>query len=389
MQHCKTYHDLVEDFLPSGLRIAINQGGTRSGKTYSTIQFLIETGMRAHVAHMHGRMITICRKTLPALKATALRDFIEILRSIGMYSEYNHNKTERTYTLFNTTFEFISLDEPTKVRGRKRDILFINEANECTYEDWRQLLLRTTDKIIIDFNPSDEFHWIYDNVCTRNDARLYVTTYKHNPFLEKEIIAEIERLQDEDVNYWNIYGLGLRGVSGATIYTHWKHCDTLPDTGERAYALDFGYNNPTALCLCVRTETALYAQQLLYKSHLTNNDLITHLKEIIKDVRTPLYCDSAEPDRIEELRRAGFNAKPAFKIVKLGIDKVKSFPLFITKDSVEGLKEIQNYKYKVDHNDKPIDEPVKHNDHFVDALRYCAYELNPSRKIKARGSTLV
>ena len=385
-KHSRTYYDITTDFLPSGKRIAVNQGGTRSGKTYSILQFLIETAIRSHIAKMQGRIVTICRKTLPALKATAMRDFIQILESINMYSEQMHNKSVGEYHLHETTFEFISLDQPQKVRGRKRDVLFINEANELTYEDWRQLLLRTTDKILIDYNPSDEYHWIYDNVCTREDAKFYRTTYRDNPYLNTTQIQEIERLQQEDLNYWKIYGLGERGVSGATIYTNWEETDKKDVQGETAYGLDFGFNNPTALVKCVRTDAGMYAEQLLYQSHLTNNDLIQALKGLVS-TRNIIYCDSAEPDRIAELSRAGFNVRPAKKEVKVGIDKCKSVRIYA--HGHELVKEIRNYKWKIDTNEKAIDEPVKVNDHLMDAMRYGAYNLIAERNIKAPKTTLI
>lgn len=385
-KHSRTYYDITTNFLPSGKRIAVNQGGTRSGKTYSILQFLIETAMRSHIAGMQGRIVTICRKTLPALKATAMRDFISILESIGMYAEDSHNKSVGEYYLHETTFEFISLDQPQKVRGRKRDILFINEANELTYEDFRQLLLRTTDKVILDYNPSEEYHWIYDNVITREDSCFYRTTYRDNPYLNTTQIQEIERLQIEDVNYWKIYGLGERGVSGATIYTNWEETDKKNIQGETAYGLDFGFNNPTALAKCVRIDAGMYVEQVIYQSHLTNNDLIELIKQLVP-MRSTIYADSAEPDRIAELNRAGFNVKPAKKEVKVGIDKCKSVRIYAY--GTELVKEIRNYKWKVDSSDKPIDEPVKVNDHLMDAMRYAMYHLVLDNRIKAPKTTLI
>lgn len=386
MQFCRTYYDIVNEFLPSTKRIAVMQGGTRSGKTYSILQFLIETAIRSHIAGMQGRTITICRKTLPSLKATAMRDFIQILESIGMYSEQMHNKSVGEYHLHESVFEFISLDQPQKVRGRKRDILFINEANELTYEDWRQLLLRTTDRIFLDFNPSDEYHWLYDNVSTRNDANLYITTYKDNPFLNEVQIQEIERLASEDKNYWNIYGLGQRGVSGSTIYTNFEQCERIDANGDTAYGLDFGFNNPTALVKCVRIDSGMYVEQVIYQSHLTNNDLIQLMRDRVP-MRASVYCDSAEPDRIAELKRAGFNVHPAKKEVKIGIDKCKSLRLYV--HGHELVKEIRNYKWKVDATDKPIDEPVKVNDHLMDAMRYGAYHIIADKRIKSPRTQLI
>jgi phage terminase large subunit len=323
-------------------------------------------------------VVTIVRKTLPALKGSAYRDFLKITSDEGVYNEADHNKSEMTYLLFGNLVEFISVDQPQKIRGRKRNVCFINEANELSYEDFFQLNVRTTDKIIIDYNPSDEFHWIYDKLQPRDDADFFITTYKDNPFLEKELIEEIERLQFADDNHWLVYGLGQRGISRDTIYTHWKMCDELPNRGEIFYGQDFGYNVPSALVRCEMFEGAIYCEEVLYETKLTTGDLVERYKQIGMDRRKEIFCDNAEPKTIEELRRAGFNAKEADKDVTEGIRKVKSLPLFITKNSANMLKEIKSYKWKTDVNGRPVkdkdrDEPVKFNDHAMDALRYAVF----------------
>jgi phage terminase large subunit len=392
MKFSRTYYDLKE-FIQTDKRICVNQGGSRSGKTYSILQFLIETAIVSYQKRMKGMHITVCRKTFPSLRTSAMKDFFDILNKIGWYNESNHNMSSHEYILGNSTFEFISVDQPQKIRGVKRDILYCNEINELRLEDWRQLMLRTTDRVFIDYNPSDEFSFIYDNILTREDVLFYITTYKDNPFLRQWQIDEIESYKNTDENYWKVFGLGQRGASGATIYTHWNLCEALPENYIDAdYGLDFGYNAPTALTKCVRTDAGLFARQTIYQSRLTNNDLIQLMNSVISvsDKRNLfIECDGAEPDRIQELQRAGFRARPAKKEVKLGIDKVKSVPLFITKDSTELLKEIKGYKWKVDHNEKPTDTPVPVNDHAMDSLRYGAFPLIVDRKIKARVAELI
>ena len=192
----------------SNKRISVHQGGTRSGKTFNILIWLVITLLRSE-----NKVVTICRKTLPALKGTAYRDFLSILDMMELYNIANHNKTELTYNIGSNLVEFISLDQPQKVRGRKRDMLFINEANEITQEDWRQLTMRTNCKAILDYNPSDEFHFIYDEILTRDDCDFTRTTYLDNPFLSKAIVREIERYKEVDPNYWRVYGLGERGAS--------------------------------------------------------------------------------------------------------------------------------------------------------------------------------
>ena len=176
-------------------RIQVHQGGTRSGKTYSILTALVELCYKNS-----GLVVTICRKTFPALRATAMRDFFEILENEDAYNVELHNKSEATYQLWGNLVEFISVDQPQKVRGRKRDVLFINEANEITLEDWRQLILRTTGRIIVDFNPSDEFHWLYE-LPERDDCDFFKTTYKDNPFLPQSVLLEIERFKEADENF--------------------------------------------------------------------------------------------------------------------------------------------------------------------------------------------
>lgn len=314
------------------------------------------------------------RKTLPALKGSAYRDFIEILERDGLYDQDNHNKSEMTYELWGNLVEFISVDQPQKIRGRKRNVCFINEANELSWEDFFQLNIRTTDKMILDYNPSEEYHWIYEKLQTREDADFYVTTYKDNPFLEKDLVDEIERLKDADENYWRVYGLGQRGISSEVIYTHWQYGE-YPDNCETVYGVDFGYSVPSAVIKIGFHEGAVYADELLYETKLTTADLIEKLKLLNIRRSDELFCDNAEPKTIEELRRAGFNAKPAEKDVYAGIQKVKSSPLFITSRSTNLIKEIKNYKWKLNKDGKvhPDEVPVKFMDHAVDAMRYGVY----------------
>lgn len=346
-------------------RITVMQGGTRSGKTYNIILFFVIKLLKER-----GKTLSIVRNSLPSLKGSVMRDFMDILLKMDLYSEENHNKTESTYLLNGNLVEFVSVDQPQKIRGRKRQYLFINEANELPYEAWMQLIFRTEEKIVIDYNPSDEYHWIYDKVISRDDADFYVTTYRDNPFLPKELVAEIERLQLADENYWKVYGLGERGTASETIYTHWQECDSLPNKGEKAYGQDFGYNVPSALVEIEFYEGAVYIDQVMYETRLTTNDLIERYKDLGITRYAEIFCDAAEPKTIEELTRAGYNAKPADKDVTEGIRKVKSMPLFVTKRSADVLKEIKSYKWKQDKDGKVLDEPVKFNDHAMDALRY-------------------
>jgi len=364
----KTYYDVSN----CKTRISINQGGTRSGKTYSILKVLVDYCWENKNS---GSIITICRRTLPALKASAMRDFMEIIQKENYYSEKHHNKSEQTYELFGNLIEFISLDQPQKVRGRKRNVLFINEANEIDLESWTQLSLRTTDKIILDYNPSDEFHWIYDKVMNREDATFYKSTYLDNPFLSDSIIQEIERLKETDSNYWKVYGLGERGKSRSLVFDNVGQVDEIPQNAkELCLGLDFGYSNdPTSLVRIYKRGDELYFKQLIYTTGLTNQDISRELKALEITRGAEIFADSAEPKSIEEIYRSGFNIKPTKKgkdSIKIGIDLMRTYKLFVTSDSLDLIKEFRNYKYKEDKNQKILNEPIDLYNHGIDSIRY-------------------
>ena len=375
-------------------RIVVDEGGARSSKTVSLCQLFITETFRIKG---QGKVFSVVRKTMPALRFTAMKDFFEELKKLDLYRESNHNKTDNIYHLNGNEIEFFSVDDSQKIRGRKRYWLWANEANELRYEEWRQLILRTTGRAFMDYNPSDEYHWIYDKVLTRPDVTVIHSTYKDNPFLEPEVIKEIELLKDEDENAWNVYGLGLRGTSVATIYTHWSLVDALPEeVDEEIYGLDFGFNNPTALVQIGIKDQETYWKEKLYAKYMTNTELINHMlgwdrmsedrrnawlnqgksESDIINLNIPfdkiIYADSAEPQRIQELREAGFWVEPADKSVKDGIQTVKSKKMHITKDSPNVQKEVKSYKWK-EKDGVIIDEPVKVNDHSMDAGRYAVH----------------
>jgi phage terminase large subunit len=314
--------------------------------------------------------------SFPHLRKGVLKDWRIVMEQYELYNVNDHTRTEQTYHYPTGSYmEFFSVDDHLKVRGPRRDILFINEANLINYDTFLQLLLRTRICVFIDYNPADEFHWIYDKVLTRTDCYYIQTTYKDNPFLPDEQIKEIENLKDADANYWKVYGLGERGHSEGVIYTHWNAWQGpggITD-GQTGYGLDFGYNNPTALCKVVYSNNGLYVSEELYESKITNSELINALKQLVSPY-DPIYCDAAEPQRIEEIKRAGFKAIAANKDVKAGIDFIKSRKLFIHQGSVNLLKEIKSYKFKVNKNrvGNTPEEPLKLNDHAMDAMRYAA-----------------
>lgn len=360
--------------LKSRNKIIVEQGGTRSGKTFNILLYIIFE----YCLKNNNKTITIARKTFPSVRATVMRDFIDILKQYGLYREEHHNKSSSEYKLNNNLVEFISVDQPQKIRGRKRDILFINEANELDFEDWQQLVFRTTEKIIIDYNPSDEYHWIYDKVLNRDDVDFYKTTYLDNPFLDKSIIKEIERLKQTDEQYWQIYGLGEKGISKATIFNYYEVPHIPHDAELVSYGADAGYtNDPSTLVSVYKKDHNLYIKEHLYRTMMTTKDLSDHFKRESVG-RNTIYFDAAEPRLIDELRRMGHNIQPSLKgrdSVNAGIDLLKRFKIHLVTSDDNLIMEFRNYKWVTDKSGKLTNTPVDKNNHLIDAVRYATYSI--------------
>ena len=312
---------------------------------------------------------------MPSLRASVMRDFFQILEAEDWYSEANHNKSSSQYILFGNMIEFVSIDQPQRIRGRKRHIAFLNEANELTFEDFTQTILRTSEIMIMDFNPSDVFSWIYDKVMTREDCSFFQTTYLDNPFLDENTIKEIEYLKLTDANYWRVFGLGERGMNVSAIFPFFNQVDKTPDRAKFiSFGLDWGFtNDPSALISVYKDGLDLYVEEHLYETGLTNNDLIRKMKDLGIE-RQEIIADSAEPKSVTELSRNGFLIKGAKKgpdSIRLGIDVMKRHRINITKESTNLIKEMQSYKWKTNRDGNQINEPeANQKDHAIDAFRY-------------------
>ena len=363
-------------------RFVINCGGTRSGKTYSILQVLIVKVLQSQ----DPLLISIVRKTLPSLKKSILRDFVEILQSMGLYNDADHNKSDNIYRLNGSVFEFFSIDNAQKYRGSKRDILYLNEANEFNYEDVFQLQIRTTQQVYIDYNPSFESGWIYDiEEQRKGEVDFFRSTYLNNPFLEQSLVDEIERLKDTDADYWTIYGLGERGRSMDLIY-QFHEVDEIPtDRAEFvAIGLDWGFSNdPTTAIEVWKHDNTLYLNELLYKRGLTNSDIAEELRALGVDKRIDIVCDSAEPKSIEELRRFGYRTHPAKKgpdSILNGIDILKRHRICVTSDSLNLVTELSRYKWMKDANGTLLNRPTDAYNHALDAVRYVALNMLSQKK---------
>lgn len=351
------------DALNSGKRFIINEGGSRSSKTYSLCQLII-----LHAIQNPKTTISVVRKTFPSLRATVYRDFVEVLQNMNLYSKQQHNKSEHIYTFDNGSMvEFFSVDDEQKIRGRKRDICWCNEANELLFDDFTQLNMRTSDTIILDYNPSESSSWLYE--LDHNDSVTIKSTYKDNPFLDKNIIKAIEDLQRTDEDLYQIYALGKRIISRQNIYRGWEFLDRKPERFRQfIYGLDFGFQHPTALTRIWWDEKDLYLEPVIYESYLTSADIVARFQDLGIEKNTEILADYARPEIIHELVTNGYNVLDADKSVQSGINSVKTFKVYCHNH--EGAKkEYENYKYKKV-RDTTTDDPIKLHDDFMDSVRY-------------------
>ena len=339
-----------------------------SGKTWNTCIFLI-----AYALQHPNTTISIVRKTNPALTGSVLRDFINIVQQLNVYDKADFNKTSQVYTFKNGSWvEFFSTDNEQKLRGRKRQILYVNEGNELLEIEWKQLKMRTTKFAIIDYNPSytDE-HWL--NGLNR-DERTYhfITTYKDNPFLEQVVIDEIESYKDTNPSLWRIYGLGLQAIVEGVIFDNWEEVEEFPEYAKhQTLGLDFGYqNDPTACVRCGMIGDELYLDELFYETKLTASQIVERLLPW-KDY--DVIADSADPRLIQEIFNGGILIYPVIKgagSIMAGIMKMKEFKIKVTQRSVNLIKELKNYTYQQDREGNWLNKPIDAYNHAIDASRY-------------------
>jgi phage terminase large subunit len=350
------------------LRFVINEGGSRSSKTYSLCQLVI-----IYCLQNNNKVVSIIRKTFPALRATVLRDFIEILKELNIYSVEDHNKSEHIYTFPNGSIvEFFSVDDEQKIRGRKRDIAWCNEANELYFDDFTQLNMRTESKLIFDYNPSESTSWLYE--LPQEESVLIKSTYKDNPFLPQSIRSQIEDLKRTDEALYQIYALGEKAISKSNIYSNWSFIPHRPARFVNyVYGLDFGYNHPTALMRVYWCDNDIYIEPVIYESYLTTPMLIDKMQSFNVEKTVTIVADYARPEIIAELNNAGYDVQNANKVVKKGIDNIKTFGV-LCQDDKAIRKEYENYKWKKV-GDMITDEPVKMWDDAMDAIRYATTHI--------------
>ena len=321
-----------------------------------------------------GTEISIVSESIPHLRRGAMRDFVKILQATGNFYESFWNKSTLTYKLPNGSFiEFFSADQSDKLRGARRDVLFVNEANNIAWESYHQMAIRTRRFIYIDFNPTQEF-WAHTELANQPNAEFIKLTYKDNEALEPAIVKEIEAAQYKDdpywQNWWKVYGLGELGSLQGVVFNNWDVVDEMPvNRSWTTHGIDFGFtNDPTACVEVCISDNELYLREMFYERGLTSGDISGKLPPKIE-----LIADSADPKTIEELRRLGHWIKGCQKgpdSIRAGIDLMQGHKMHVTKDSVNLIKELRGYVWQTDKTGATLNKPVDYLNHGIDAVRY-------------------
>jgi len=365
-------------------RVRAIAGGTSASKTISILLYLIASAQ----SDKKATLTSVVSESFPHLRKGAMRDFLMILQEHGYYKEERWSKTDFTYTFeTGSTIEFFSADQPGKVRGPRRDRLFVNEANNIAKESWVQLLLRTKEFAFADWNPVGDF-WMYEDygigddpiTVEANHVDFMILTYKDNEALAPAIVEEIERRQTNK-QFWRVYGEGKRGEMDGIIYNGWKIVDDIPHEARlERRGLDFGYSNdPTAIVDIYYYNGGYILDEQLYRKGLSNKQIANVLNNL-PNPHTMVVCDSAEPKSIDELKLYGVNAQPAQKgagSVNQGIQFIQDKQISFTSRSINLNKERRNYMWANDKEGNKINTPIDLFNHLLDALRYGFESLRP------------
>ena len=349
----------------SPTRVSHHLGGTRSGKTYAILQWIIVQALQSK------QEVTIVRKTIPSLKRTVIKDFKDVMQAMGIYSEAEYNISDRVYTFYNdSTISFISTDDAEKLRGLKSSILWLEEANEIDSESYFQLQIRTTGPIILSYNPTiSPYHWLRQ----MDDCSRYFTTYKSNPYLERTVVRAIEELQRTNPKAWKIYGLGEYTTNEKAVF-QFNSVEWIPNESDLvAYGLDYGYSNdPSALVSVWKHQGEIFLLEHFYEKGLTTSDLDKKLKEIVQG-REEIWADSAEPRLNDELYKLGYNIRPVVKgkdSINFGIQVMQNYKINIPKACQNLTNEFYSYEWATDRFGAQLYKPVDYMNHSIDATRY-------------------
>ena len=357
-------------------RKRIIQGGSSSGKTYAILTILIDKCTREP-----NLSVSVVSESMPHLRRGAIRDFVNIMKSTERYYEDHFNKTSLTYNFANGSYiEFFSADAPDKLKGARRDILYINECNHVSYEAYQQLSIRTHKEIYLDYNPDRQF-WAITEVSYEPDAEKIILKYTDNEALSQSTIEqfEINRQKALTSEYWTnwckVYIDGEVGSLEGVIFNNWSQIDYIPEEAELiGIGLDFGFtNDPTAAIAVWRADGVYYLDELFYQTAMLNSFINSMLQTCNISKSTEIWADNSDQKSIKELKNYGWRIAPVTKgpdSIVWGISIMQEYTFKVTSRSANLIEELQNYQWIKDTTGMKTNKPIDAFNHAIDATRY-------------------
>jgi len=354
-------------------RKKIIQGGTSAGKTFGIIPLLINKAIRES-----NTEVSIVSESIPHLRRGALKDFLKIMIMTNRYRDNQFNKSMLKYKFLNGSYiEFFSIESADKLRGARRHVLYVNEANNIPFDAYNQLAIRTSGDIWIDFNPTSSF-WAHTEIKNNKDSDFLKLTYLDNEALPDTIVKDIEKAKYKAhksnywKNWWNVYGLGEIGSLEGACIKDWSEMVLPEEARLLCYGMDFGYtNDPSTLIALYKYNNAYIFDEVIYQKGLLNSQISNLLKTY--EVKELVYADSAEPKSIAELSSYGHMILPVKKgkdSIVYGINLINQNEIYITPRSSNLIHELQNYVWLKDREGNTLNKPLDAFNHCIDAMRY-------------------
>jgi len=354
-------------------RKKVIQGGTSAGKTFGILPILIDRCIRTPMLET-----SVVSESIPHLRRGAMKDFLKIMIETNRFRDNQWNRSTLKYTFTNGSYiEFFSVEQPDKLRGARRSVLYVNEANNVPFEAYQQLSIRTSGDIWIDFNPTANF-WAHKEVANQSDSDFITLTYLDNEALPQTIVNDIEsareRAKESEYwsNWWKVYGLGQIGSLEGVCIKEWQEIKLPEEARLLCYGMDFGYSNdPSTLIASYKYNDSYIFDEVIYQKKLLNSDISDLFKT--HSINGIVYADSAEPKSIAELRTYGHKVLPCTKgkdSIVYGINLINQNKIFVTNRSKNLIKELQSYTWMKDREGNTINKPIDSFNHCIDAARY-------------------